>query len=350
MVLKKQVNLEPEYKWGRYLRTPLIFFKLISHPKIIRLSKVADVKSGVKTGADRFFYLDNETIQKWGIEKDYVKPIVTSPREIKFCKLRKDDLSNFVFMVHETKEKLEKRRANALEYIKWGENVDVRIKGGVKSGTLTKGFHSLRTTSQRKVWYDLGKRKPAKVLFPNFIYERTFAVWNTVGAYADYNIYEINPKDEEDTLLLVSFLNSSIAASFEEIFGRAYKEGVLDVKIYELREMPVLDPKEIPEDKKQIVEKVFMKLCEAQRKNNQKVEKEALGELDEAFFDVLDLSKEEREQVFTGLEYLKKIRISRKKVTMLVETEEGWKPSTKYKKRMVKSSKDLSKRLETWMK
>lgn len=69
-------NEENEYvgsKWGKYLRAPEIFFRILekNKDKLIPLREIADVRFGIKTGANEFFYLTEEEIKRKKIEKEF---------------------------------------------------------------------------------------------------------------------------------------------------------------------------------------------------------------------------------------------------------------------------------------
>ena len=95
-------------KWGKYIRAPAIFFKIMDKVKdlFVPLKEVADVRFGIKTGANEFFYLTEEEIEAWGIEE--------------------------VLMIHKDKKELE--GTNVLKYIEYGES---------------KGFHERPTCKSR---------------------------------------------------------------------------------------------------------------------------------------------------------------------------------------------------------
>ena len=50
--------------------------------KLVRLGDIAEVRRGFTTGANDFFYLDAETIRRWGIEDEFLKPVIFSLREL----------------------------------------------------------------------------------------------------------------------------------------------------------------------------------------------------------------------------------------------------------------------------
>jgi len=146
---------------------------------------------------------------------------------------------------------------------------------------------------------------------------------------------------------LAGVLNSSLTALLTELHGRFYGGGVLELEIYECENLPVLNPKELTTKEKQRIEVAFSRVCDAQRNENEKLEQKARIELDNAVFDVLGLSEDERKQVYEGLESLRRMRLSRKKVDIFVKIAEKWKPHKKKEKR---PRTEPSKKLDTWIK
>jgi hypothetical protein len=119
--------------------------------------------------------------------------------------------------------------------------------------------------------------------------------------------------------------------------------------VYELHEMPMLNPLKLKEEEKERIKDATSKLLQEQRKHQGKIKDECKKELDIAVFDVLGLSEDERRQVYEGLESLRRMRLQRKEVEVLVETAEKWKPVRKPKKERIKPV-EPSKRLDTWIK
>ena len=71
-------------KWGgKYLRAPDIYYTLLDkgRDKLVRLGDIARIRRGFTTGANEFFYLDDQTIARWSIEPAYIAPAIKSPRE-----------------------------------------------------------------------------------------------------------------------------------------------------------------------------------------------------------------------------------------------------------------------------
>jgi type I restriction-modification system DNA methylase subunit len=343
----KQRQLLPKDKWGKYLRAPNIYYRIIQNPQMTKLGNIAKIKRGLTTGANKFFYIDNEKAKVWGIEKEYLKPVIISPKGIKLD-IKPEDISEYVLMVNEPKSVLKKKNANVLKYIEHGEIVETKIKGGVRGGSTVKGYQNLSTLKSRKIWYNLGERNPAPLLFSCKIWEDCRFPVNKAKALANKAFYEIYPIQEENTTVLAGLLNSSITALIAELHGRFYGGGVLELEVYETNEVPVIDPSKLSEDERMKIEELFAALCEVKRKENSKLEEKERQKIDKVVFEILGLTETEKKQVYKSLDSLRNIRLRRKKVKVLVETEEQWKLPDRLKTGERKTI-DSTKRLDKWV-
>jgi len=128
-------------KWGgKYLRAPDIYWTILEKGKgkLVRLGDIAEVRRGFTTGANEFFYLDDDKIMEWEIGEEFLKPVIKSPRECTRVLINKSELKFKIFICHERKSDL--KHTAALEYIKWGES---------------QGFQERPTCAARFNWYEL---------------------------------------------------------------------------------------------------------------------------------------------------------------------------------------------------
>ncbi len=201
-------------KWGQYLRAPQVYFDILEKckDKLVPLKEVAEVRRGYTTGINEFFYLDEDKIKHWGIEEEFLKPVLKSPREAKGILLREKDVECKVFLCHETKADLRKqKKSGALKYIEWGENQKT------SDGT---SWSDVSTVAGRKLWYDLGERAIGKILVQKITSDRFFAPYNIDNAQIDCNLYDILPKENSHSYGLGIYLNSSLVALFRELISR----------------------------------------------------------------------------------------------------------------------------------
>lgn len=235
-------------KWGgKYLRAPDIFYTILEKGKnkLLELGKVAKVKFGIKTGANDFFYLDKGAQKKWDIEKEFLKPILKSPKDSKTIFIENNNLKHKVFMCNKSKKELSK--TNALKYIEWGEKANVEIKQGADEGKIIKGFRNISSVKNRISWYSLSSNFGAKI-FIQMSFNDSFPFYYSPNEMlADARLYEIKSNKFDDETLCLS-LNSTLSVLFMELFGRAnLGEGALDFKVYEAKKFylsPSINPQE----------------------------------------------------------------------------------------------------------
>ena len=198
-------------KWGQYLRGPDIYFEILEKcaDKFIPLEKIADVRFGIKTGINEFFYLTEDKIKHWGIEKEFLKPVIKSPKECAGIKLKRKDLKWFVFLCH--KDKSELKGTNALKYIKWGEAQKT------SDGRL---WPEVESVKGRGNWYELPKRVPGLLLLPMVTGESLRCIVNVCKAQVDHNLFEVISDDGNVLEALGIYLNSAGVFLQRELTGR----------------------------------------------------------------------------------------------------------------------------------
>jgi hypothetical protein len=82
------------------------------------------------------------------------------------------------------------------------------------------GYNKRPTCSSRGKWFELERRDPWPILHPMIHNERQTVLYNKYGVQVDHNLFEINPKNEEDLLGLLGFLLSTVGMLFKEFGGR----------------------------------------------------------------------------------------------------------------------------------
>lgn len=201
-------------KWGQYLRAPEIYFEILDKcmGKLVLLSSVAEIRRGYTTGINEFFYLDEEKIKHWGIEDEFLVPVIKSPKEATNIILKTEHVKCKVFLCHEPPKELKKKKCfGALKYIEWGESQ--KTKEGIQ-------WADVPTVSGRKLWYDLGERQPGKILLQMITNDRFFASYNADNIQVDHNLFEVFPRQEVYSYGLSIYLNSTVCFLFRELISR----------------------------------------------------------------------------------------------------------------------------------
>ena len=286
-------------KWGgKYLRAPDIFFKILEKGKdlFVPLKDVAEVRRGFTTGANEFFYLTEEQIKAHMIEKEFLKPLLKSPRESRKILISAKDTKYKVLLVHKDKQQL--RRTNVLKYILFGELKDI---------------HKKPTCSPRQRWYDLGKRETANILWTEFFFDTHITFLLKDEIYDSDKFYGITIKRYlQET---AAFLNSTIAVLFRQLLGfHSLGEGALKIPVYELSSFKVIDFKKIPASFRSKIKKAFSTISKREiLPIFQEIHEEDRQTLDNAFFDILGLTQDERQQVYDAVCELVRNRLEKAK-------------------------------------
>ena len=260
------------------------------------LSAIAELKYGIKTGATKFFVLNKDSAKKFGIEKRFLEPILHSTKEIKKIVLRDEDIESVLF--NSNLNKIEMRGTKALSYINMGE---------------IKGINKVSSVKGRIRWYDAGLQDAPEIIITQFYGERHFAIYNKNRAQIENTFFGIKPKNNIAPILLAAYLNSSLFALTKELYGRVnLGEGVLTIYGTDWKSMPVLDVENITKEQKEKLEKAFLQMAKREILSVEKeVESKDHQRLDEIIFDIVNLSKIDREEVYTSLKELVKERATK---------------------------------------
>ncbi|MFN7990598.1 MAG: N-6 DNA methylase [Candidatus Micrarchaeia archaeon] len=304
----KQRELKDEEKWSFFIRAPPIYKQLRKHQKLAPLSdqklpsnqRIAEVKRCITTQANDFFILSKSKAKEWGIESDYLTPVISSPKDVSSLQVKKSKLKNYLLIANLPKSKL--RGKNILHYIDMGEKKKLILR---KNTGEVVGYQNTPSLKNKKIWYSIPKQKPAPILWPLMFWDNYPILLND-DAQATHNFYSITPRNKDDLILLLAYLNSSLTGLFIELFGRIPGGRLVELMVYEVAELPVLDPSKLTQHERNKLENTFHTLLEVQEKGQD--ETSARAKLDEVVFDILELTHTERTQVLDGLKELKRIR------------------------------------------
>ncbi len=234
-------------KWGsKYLRAPDIYFKVLEiagkKDLLVPLGSVANVRFGIKTGDNDFFFLADDVAKAWGIEDEFLVPAVKNARESSLLLIYPAELKYKLLMCHKTKEEL--LGLNILRYIEEGE---------------ARNLHLRPTCSARKKWYDLGKRKAAKINCNFAINEIVRFYYTPGGLYFSNNFYEIHAKSDSSVLLALT--NSSVFQLIFNSLGRVnFGGGLLKAEAYEVAKLMIPNPKAFSNDQIKTLKSAIRKL------------------------------------------------------------------------------------------
>ena len=265
-------------KWGgKFLRAPSIYHHVLSNygDRLIRLGNVAEVKRGIISGVNSFFFMTDDAVDDWNIEEEFVEPLMRSPQDWMGLTVAIEKLPYKAFVCHQTKTQL--RGKNALDYIKWGES---------------EGFHLKSAPAARKLWYDLGNRQTTRTAINIFVSSNARTVLTSKPILFSDNFQTIKANKVDSEALCLS-LNSTFSQLVINVEGRVnFGQGVLEIQTYEVANFNIVHPSLIPDFDVTILDSQDWGVVEPSN---------ARLKADEIVFEILGLTSGERDAVYEGL-------------------------------------------------
>jgi len=273
---------------GEYLRAPDIYWEILEKAgdKLVRLNNVAQVKFGIKSGSNNFFYLTKQQVEELGIEEGYLKPLIKTPRSCPSIHIKSEHLDTFAFWCRKSKKEL--TGTNALEYINWGEK---------------QGFHELPSVQGRHLWYELPMVQ-SNILWWKSVGERYCCFWNPDNYFADQRNYPIKCKEDFVLPLLLS-LNCTFDRLFLEVGARemtgAYT--IIELSVQAVQRKFTINPAVLKKHPKwQYMSKIFKEMMDRPILNlDLELKQRDRQEIDLCVAEILGLKKEHIDKLYETL-------------------------------------------------
>jgi len=249
-----QNNKILNYLNDNQIPAPKVYFDILEKGgnKFVPLSDLATVKFGLKTGCNDFFIVKDITSQAddkllqavvnnierittirqvqnknlclvkngfnefWLLEKQFLFPMLTSPKDLKTYSSIPDELPYSIFVVDLEKRDLKINHPYSFSYIMNGER---------------KNLNGASSLSSRNKWYFVGSKTVPPLSFNYIISDsgKTFLL----NAYSNNNFHNIYPKNEPKTIWL--YLNSTFSWLTQQLIMRAsLGEGAGKIETYDL--------------------------------------------------------------------------------------------------------------------
>lgn len=223
-------------KWGQYLRAPQVYFDILQNGKLCLLREIATPKFGSKTRINEFFHVTPEIAAEFGIEEEYLWPLIKSPKDTKTIIVDPSDLKLRIFVCRRSKEELkELGHLGTLNYIDWGEK-QAYSRGAFKGMPWPEGTW---LKEREPGWWALPKNETNEghIFFSQALGESHFHRFSPVPLIPDARLYYLQPLHGMKTKTLAASLNSSVTALITEIAGRVTMgDGVLELKVEDARD------------------------------------------------------------------------------------------------------------------
>jgi hypothetical protein len=282
-------------KWGgKYLRAPEILHVIrnrsVTGFQTLGTAPWIDLGRGRRTGADKFFYLDESVISEFNVEKEFLYPLVKSPTQFVNVGPATSNLppKHFVFICDRSRSSL--RGTNALEYIKWGEH---------------QGFDEGNLARVKGLWWNLGIQEPFELILPIAFNDRFFAIHNDAKfeVHQRFATLRFGEKHRKYISPVVAFLNSAITALEAEVFGRrSLGQGALDFPPEDWKYVIVPSPEILGEEECRALADIWknVRTCTPQSIQHE-IKNAYKRKLDAVVYDILGLTQGERDAVYEAV-------------------------------------------------
>lgn len=237
-------------KWTKYFtdkRENELIREIRSHDGFRKLSDIAVINVGITTGNNKYFSVDQKTVDEYGLGET-VRPLIG----------RSSHAHSVYFLEEDWKKNVEAGKAAYLidfpdiPYKEYPRKYKKYIREGEKQGE-----HKGYKCSIRERWYRIPSIWVPDAFFlrRNNLYPKF--VLNCCDAVSTDTMHRIKFKEGiEPERIALSYYNS-ISFAFTEICGRSYGGGVLEILPGEVGEIMVPDLAQLPIEKvREILEQV----------------------------------------------------------------------------------------------
>ena len=275
-------------KWTRAIlsaSTRDLLDELEAHADIARFDDVAKVDVGIVTGANKFFLVDDQTIEKYGLKK-WAHPMFGRSQHCPGIiyddaqhrqNAKKGDPTNFVWFTDNEVE----RHKIAKAYIKLGEE---------------QSLHTRYKCRIRSPWYSVPSVYSTEVGMLKRAHDAPRLILNKINAFTTDTAYRVRAKKGTAAQLVYGFMNSLTALS-AELEGRHYGGGVLELVPSEIERLLMPNPEKVNPDLKALDHSV------RSQKSDGVLEQQSALVLGD-----LGISKSDQDELFAGWNKLRNRR------------------------------------------
>lgn len=223
-------------KWTRALLTERergLLDAVCEHSEVYQFNQIAKVDVGIVTGANKFFLVSDETVNRFGLQafshpmfgrSEHCPGVIYDERQHRE-NANRGNPTNFIWL-KDAEAVLSK---SVLEYIRLGES---------------QKLHTRYKCRIRKPWYTVPSVYATRVGMLKRAHDTPRLIYNQMEAYTTDTAYRISSKECGPEKLIYCFMNALTALS-AELEGRHYGGGVLELVPSEIEKLLVPLPSTI---------------------------------------------------------------------------------------------------------
>jgi adenine-specific DNA-methyltransferase len=200
---------------------------------VYRFDQIAKVDVGIVTGANKFFLVNDETVERFGLQ-DFAHPMFG----------RSEHCRGVIYDERQHQENAD--RGNPTNFI-WLKDVESELSGSaieyIRFGESQK-LHTRYKCRVRRQWYSVPSVYSTKIGMLKRAHDTPRLIHNRIEAYTTDTAYRISTKEFGSEKLIYCFLNALTALS-AELEGRHYGGGVLELVPSEIEKLFVPVPSKV---------------------------------------------------------------------------------------------------------
>ncbi|MEO3684062.1 N-6 DNA methylase [Shewanella vesiculosa] len=237
ILFKNTIGINGETIAGKWTKAILeadelsLIKDLISHKDVHQFKDIAKVDVGIVTGANKFFLVDNETIDKYDLFQ-YAYPMFG----------RSQHCPGILYNDAQHNTNQERGLPTNFLYIKDEfENLPERAKAYIELGEAEE-YHKRYKCRIRKPWYKVPSVYSSEIGMLKRCHDAPRLIHNQVEAYTTDTAYRVTSTFTNTNNLVCSFLNP-LTAITAELEGRFYGGGVLELVPSEIEKLyiPIIE-------------------------------------------------------------------------------------------------------------
>jgi len=277
----EQSKLTPEDRWDN-----LFHPNAVELPDLPPLSEIADVHRGLQTGENDFFCLSQEQVDTWGIDPQYLSRIVPNQRYVDGYDIRANDWEDYdrqgreTWLLYHLGELTGVPRTtydDETECAYWAEDSMTTDPTIPLVEYLCQGLtdhEDLPTRStvhdHRDRWYRVERGDTAPILMTLTGRSGFRAILNQTDARHLNNYHGVYPDatiTRQGQKALLAYLNYVFGDTGISQHQRVLVDGLPKVEPGDVKDIPAIDPRELPRSVVATLATCFDDLCEAARHN-----------------------------------------------------------------------------------
>ena len=242
----KHDKLDQISNWETFFfRLPSKFFEIYKQfsKHLVPLNQLAEVKTGIYTGLNNFFYLkknEDDNQENPQPSSQFLFKVIRSPKKINNWEITEKNLSHQLFICQKSKEYLKNHDIETLNYILWGEKQSTRLKQKVVTKITWPDVPSVK--NRNPGWWSFPDVIPTNVFLRYIYYQNFLQPFSSEPILSDRCFHQIYPNKGINFKKLSLILNFAITQLFIEINGRnTLGQGALKLETMTARILPILN-------------------------------------------------------------------------------------------------------------